>query len=179
MTKFGKIVCGLAAYVLLTATAHAATTSLWTIERLADTKARITMDGALGLQADSNIDLIGALGTQGAIGAEVPGGDFLLGGLQIGLTFGRPSTFDLSLNIIGDAPSGATATGALIVTLNPEIWAAVGTTGSVLNRPAANGGLEIGTFEIVAATVPLPATLPLALFAFGALGAIGVRRRQR
>lgn len=179
MTKLGKIVCGLAAYVLLTATAHAATTSLWTIERLTDTQARITMDGALGLQADSNIDLIGALGTAGAIGAEVPGGDFLLDGLGIKLTFGVVNTFDLSLNIDGDATAGATATGALIVTLDPEIWAAVGTTGQVLNRPAANGGLEIGTFEIVAATVPLPATLPLAIFAFGALGAYGMRRRQR
>lgn len=170
MKKYAAVILGALIYLSFASGAHAV--SFWTIERLSDTEARISMDGSLTFGAPNNIEFVGALATTGAIGAEVPSGDFLIGGAPIRLTFGRDGTFDLSLNIDGDAAPGSTATGSLLVTLDPEIWSAIGTTGAVLNNPVANNGQTIGTFEIVAA-VPLPATLPLAIAGFGVLGFFG------
>lgn len=184
MTNFRTFIAGLAAILTMavaTSTASAATSvtpALWKIERLSDTDARITMEGVLDVFLPNNFDFEGAASVTGAVGTAVaPTGDFLIGGIGIRLAFIRANALDLSLNVGGDAGPGASASGALLISLASGQFAAVGTSGDVYNTAISLPNAQvIASYEIISA-VPLPAGGVL-LFS-GLAGIFVIARRRR
>ena len=114
-------------------------------------------------------------------------GDGNTDGYSSGITVGGVSSYryyggNNSYNVfVGTNPPAGfipgAASGSILATLS-EIWAAIGTMGNVYRTTAADGAALVGTYSIVeAATVPLPAALPL--LASGLLGLGWLRRQQR
>ena len=174
MNRFSILASMIVCMTALSFNSAASTTAQWKIERLNDQDAILTMDGSLPFTVANNFEFVGASSVLGIVGTATPTtGDFLFSNsASIHLAFIRDSTFDLSLNILGDALAGVSATGSLLVSLGYGEWDAVGSTGDVLNAPS---GLVVGSYEIVSA-VPIPPALPLF---FAAIVLVGLRSRVK
>lgn len=165
------------------AAAPAQAFSIWTIERLSDQSARITMDGTIDelLNLSDSLSLVGAALSTGDGGVEPVGGDFVIGAAAADQTF-VDAFFDVfEIGFDTFFLPGSSATGALRASLDDvETWEPIGTTGDVTN--GANGdGNVIGTFTIVApsatADIPLPAPAVALLLGLASLAGLGLKRR--
>jgi len=164
----------LAIPVMLFVSVSAQAATIWNIERLSDTQARITgtgaLDAALG-EDGSGFGQISFLGTNsiGDDGVDAVVGNLTLGGVQVFANFAISTRLDYFIALSGIPGVGASPSGTLLATLDAEIWAPVGTTGNVIdftgNQPV------IGTYTIVA-PVPLPAAAWLFLSAIAGLFSI-------
>lgn len=96
---------------------------------------------------------------------------------RLGIGFGGFEAFDVldtasaSLALVGDGFKTDVAGGIFPFVPN-------GFVECLFCSPFRDVAIDSPTELTTSSTVPLPATLPLAIFAFGALGAFGMRRRQ-
>ncbi len=102
---------------------------------------------------------------------ELISGDLTFGGLSVTSASAESTTTNFRINFTGIPTLGSGLLGALMVTLNAETWAPVGSTGLMGNGQ--------GSWSMVAtpvSAVPLPAGLPLLVAGLGAFGLIRKRR---
>lgn len=174
-----KILAGALGAAVFAGAAHSAI--FVEIVRFSDTRARIVGSGVFDVASDGIVALrnSNSVGQGGPIFAFDDG--LYAGPNVMPFAYVRTGTMDLNLDWNGPIAAGAPLTGSVVLDLVDEIWAPAGTTGDVydyLSGPTVSfaGETVLGSYQIRAAVIPLPAP---GLLLIGGIGVLAGMRRLR